>query len=315
MVARFLRWIFVLISGLALSCLAHPLINDYSGSDGDSNGLLAALAIALSSHGYIYVSDAGAGLLYRMDDMEGTGLINYNGSALGTPFSSPGGVTTDSLGRIYVASGNHIYRFDDMFGTNQVEYDGSAGSTPFAATRAVFVDSQFKIYVTDNNTDTLYRFDDMSGFNQTEVKGVFNNPQGLAVDSSGNVYVADTAFGTIQRFIGMTTSGSTTYNGSAGTTFSNPFNVALDSNGKIYVASIANGLYVFDDMSGTNQTQNNVSASGLSRGLAVDSLGRIYYSEFTQNNRIYRFDDINGTNATFFGGPFSQPIYMHVSGI
>lgn len=306
--------LIIYLALLTGQCVAHPIFGVFSEEKSDSD-FLGLLGLALLSKQYIFVADSGSNLLYRMDDMEGTGLISYDGSALGTPFSNPSGIAMDSLGRIYVASNARVYRFDDMLGTNQVEYDGNAVGNPFTQIKGLFIDSQDRIYATDNTNDRIYRFDDMQGAGQVEIaSGFFNNPQGIAADSSGNVYVSDTGTDTVMLFPDMGTSGSSNYNGnSMGTPFSNPFNVALDADGNIYVSCIGNGLYSFSDMSGSNQAQNNVTTSyGQPRGLTLDASNRIYFSEFTDNNRIYRMDTVDGSGIVFYG-PFSQPIYIFVS--
>ncbi len=294
-------------------CAAHPVFNLLDGDDSEDSLLQALLLIALTSRQYIFVADSGANLLYRMDDMQGSNLVSYDGSALGTAFSNPSGIATDSQGRIYVASNARVYRFDDMLGTNQVEYNGSAG-TGFAQIKDLFIDSQDRIYATDNTNDRIYRFDDMQGSNQIEIaSGFFNNPQGIAVDGSGNIYVADTAFGNVQRFPDMTGTGRVVYDGNIlGNAFQNPFNVAVDSQSNIYVACIGNGLFRFSDMTGSNQIENNVTTSyGQPRGLTVDSRSRVYFTEFLNNDRVYRMDSLDESGLVFYG-PFTQPIYIHV---
>ena len=295
-------------------CVAHPFFNFLDGNDSESSLLEAILLIALTSRQYIYVADSGTNLLYRMDDMEGTNLMSYDGSALGTAFSNPSGVATDSQGRIYVASNARVYRFDDMLGSNQVEYDGNVGTT-FAQIKGLSIDNQDRIYATDNTNDRIYRFDDMQGTNQIEIaSGFFSNPQGITVDISGKIYVADTALGNIQQFPDMSGTGRVTYDGIIlGNPFQNPFNVAVDSQSNIYVACIGNGLFRFSDMTGSNQVENNfVTTYGNPRGLALDSAGRIYFSEFTNNDRIYRMDSLDEAGLVFYG-PFTQPIYTFVS--
>ena len=134
----------------------------YTGCGTDGSG-------SESTHQKIYVT-ADSELIYRLDDMIGTGQVEYDGS-VGTSFSTPLCLFVDTAGRIYVADdGNSlIYRMDDMSGTNQVEYNGDVG-TQFTSCRSISMDAAGKIYVADEN-GLIYQMDDMSGTNQIEYDG------------------------------------------------------------------------------------------------------------------------------------------------
>lgn len=126
--------------------------------------------VQIDASNRIYLTDT-AGVIYRFNDMSGTGQTTYAGGS--TPFMAPASIDFDSAGRIYVADSGRgvLYRFDDMSGSNQTTYNGSKG-TQFRMPTHVHIDASDMIYVTDPNNDLLYSFSDMNGSNQVEYNGL-----------------------------------------------------------------------------------------------------------------------------------------------
>ena len=204
------------------------------------------------------------------------GFGNSDGTNSNAAFFQPYGIAADSTGNLFVAdTGNDAIRKVIQAGTNWV-VSTLAGSIPG------FVDG--------TNSDAQ-----------------FDYPAGIAVDAAGNLYVADFYNNAIRK---VTPSGGnwvvTTLagNGLRGTTdgtngvarFYHPTGVALDSAGRLYVADEGNNtvrrivpsgtnwvvttLAGLSGTSGTTDGTNTAARFAGPWGIAVDSSGRIYVSDF-----------------------------------
>ena len=142
--------------------------------------------------------------------------------------------------------------------------------------------------------------------------GQFSEPRGVAVAPDGAVYVVDSGNHCVQKF-----SADGTFvkrwgeHGNGAGQFEQPWGVAAGPDGNVYVADTWNHrIQKFDAegnfllmWGGFGQT---TLASGLEsqfwgpRGIAVDSLGRVYVTD-TGNKRIQVFD-ADGQFITQFGG-------------
>jgi hypothetical protein len=154
------------------------------------------------------------------------------------------------------------------------------------------------------------------------------SPGSIAVDSNGNVFIADWRNNRIRKVStngiittvagsGPTGVGVGSYSGDGGqatnATFSNPYMVTLDSNGNIFIGD--NGNYVIRKVA-TNGVISTVAGNGNSGysgdggyatnanlnpafGLAVDQVGNLYISDFS-DNRIRKVGT-NGIITTVVG--------------
>ena len=130
----------------------------------------------------------------------------------------------------------------------------------------------------------------------------FNHPAAVASDSSGNVFVADTVDNTIRKItpagVVTTFAGSPGIIGSADGTgssasFNHPTGIAVDSNGTVFVADLGNSTVrkitsagVVSTLAGTAGNSGYKDATGSAAlfgtpiGVAVDSSGNVYVSEY-----------------------------------
>jgi sugar lactone lactonase YvrE len=151
-----------------------------------------------------------------------------------------------------------------------------------------------------------------------------NNPNGVAVDSAGNVYIADynnnrvrkvtASTGVISNFAGSGAAGFSGDGGSAtAAQLNNPIAVAVDSSGNVYISDWSNQRIRKVSISGTITTVAGSNTAGYAGdggqatsaqinrpvGLALDSLGNLYFSDY-YNNRI-RMVTPTGTISTVVG--------------
>ncbi|MDP9068427.1 MAG: hypothetical protein M3N53_08820 [Actinomycetota bacterium] len=151
-----------------------------------------------------------------------------------------------------------------------------------------------------------------------------NGPQGLDVGPDGSIYIADRVNdrirkvapdGTITTVAGNGTKG---FGGDGGPAIaarlSSPYDVVVSEDGSIYVADTGNNRIRRIAPSGDISTFAGTGTAGFEgnggpaqdaklsspRGLALDTAGRLYISD-TSNNRIRRVNS-DGTIQTFAGG-------------
>jgi streptogramin lyase len=218
------------------------------------------------------------------------GFGNSDGTNFSAAFFQPFGIASSSSGTLFVAdTGNDTLRKVVQAGTNWV-VSTLAGSIPG------FVDG--------TNTDAQ-----------------FNYPAGIAVDATGNLYVADFYNNAIRKvapsganWVVTTVAG----NGSRGTAdgtngvarFYHPTGVAVDNAGRLYVADEGNNtvrrivpsgtnwivttLAGLAGTSGTADGTNTVARFAGPWGIAVDSAGKVFVSDFI-SSRLRRLVQ-SGTN-------------------
>jgi sugar lactone lactonase YvrE len=187
-------------------------------------------------------------------------------------FQSPGGVTVDSAGNVYVAdTGNNAIRKISPTG-KVITLAGQPGShggldrqgsaARFWAPFGITVDSAGNVLVAEVANSAIRKISaagqagTLAGLagNPGTNDGVgdnaqFRNPWGVAADRNGTVYVADTSSSTIRK---ITPAGAvSTFAGLAGNSgssdgvggqarFSNPHGVAVDGAGDIFIADTGN---------------------------------------------------------------------------
>ncbi len=224
---------------------------DYTGDGGPatSAALFLPIAIALDGAGTVYIADGPNGLR----KVDKNGIINSVPviSSFLSRIASPGGMTVDSAGNLYVSdlNGSAIYKLDKA-GVLTVVAGGAFGFSG-------------------------------DGGPATNAKLYF--PSGVAVDSAGNIYFADKGNnrvrkvdtkGIITTFAGTGTAG---YSGDGGLATSAKLGlnltaayqgVAVDSTGNVYIADPANNRIRMVNPAGIIST-----FAGNGTGFATGSLG------------------------------------------
>jgi sugar lactone lactonase YvrE len=134
----------------------------------------------------------------------------------------------------------------------------------------------------------------------------FDEPYGLALDSGGDLYVADrnndiirkiSSAGSVTTIAGLAGNGGSTDGTGSAARFDVPTGVAVDSSGNVYVADAGNNVIrkitssgVVTTIAGLAGTAGSVDGTGAAAnfsqpfGVAVDSAGNIYVSDFGNNS-------------------------------
>jgi len=206
-----------------ISTFAGNGTSDSSGDGGPatSAGLFLPIAIAVDGAGNVYIADPGEGLR----QVNTSGIINSVPviSSFLSKIASPGGMTVDSAGNLYVSdlNGSAIYKLDKT-GVLTTVAGGTFG---------------------------------FSGDGNLATKAALYFPSGVAVDKAGNIYFADKGNnrvrkvdtnGIITTFAGTGTAGYSGDGGPAtaaklGLNLTSAFQgVAVDSAGDVYIADPAN---------------------------------------------------------------------------
>jgi sugar lactone lactonase YvrE len=252
-----------------------------AGVSGSKDGIATAAlftdptGISADLSGNVYVSDDIEHVIRKITaDGRVSAFAGSNGNAgyidgAGSiaRFTSPGGLTVDGAGNLYVAdAGNNTIRKitpDGMVSTvagkaSTGSADGSASEATFATLDGLAVDASGAVYIADTSNHTIRKISpsgDVStvagmagvagssdGF-RSEAR--FNNPETVAVDPQGNVYVPDASNHTIRKIAadgavttlaGLAGSYGSTDGFGSQARFFYPFGLALDKGGNIYVA-------------------------------------------------------------------------------
>ena len=188
-------------------------------SDGDKNNaqFKPGNYIIADALGNLYISDAGNHRIRKIDQsgqvstIAGSGVAGYkDGNALTAQFNSPGGLTIDKLGNLFIVDkGNFRVRKISSDGVvttvagNGIEgdNDGINSDAQFNLdTRDIVADESLNLYLTDRNKIRKISSDGLvttiagstSGFQDGEgLSAKFNFPNGLSIDNTGKLYVAD----------------------------------------------------------------------------------------------------------------------------
>ncbi len=271
--------------------------NGFSGDNGPATAAQLSLpeSLAIDAGGNIYIADTGNNRIRKVSPQ---GIISTvagsdtgagdNGPAVNALLFQPSGLAFDSSGNLYIADtmNNRIRRVSPDGNIITVAGSGSAG---------------------------------YSGDNGFAVRAQLNHPEGLFVDRAGNLYIADTGNHTIRRVAGSLIT-TVAGNGAAGNSgdggpataamLFGPAAVAVDRNGNLFVADTGNNririvdptgkidAYAGDPTGLPGSSGDNGPARSATldtpRGLALDSAGVLYVSDYF-NNRIRRI--VPGTNV------------------
>lgn len=264
--------------------------NGGGGSSGDGGPATAAQigvqqAIAVDRWFNVYALTGNvirkitpAGIIDRIAG--GGASLGDGGPAIAAQLNTPGGMAVDTAGNIYIADTDHsrVRKINPAGIINTIAGDGSMG---------------------------------FSGDGGPGTAAKLGKPVGVVVDSIGNVYILDALFrnirklspgGIITAFAGSV-SGGGGFGGDGGPAsaalFYYPRSIAIDREGNLYIGDFSNQRIRKIDTAGIINTIAGMGASGYSgdgydataaqianpRGLAVDSSGNVYISDFS-NHRI-----------------------------
>lgn len=208
--------------------------------------LVAPLGVAAARDGVFYVSDAGAGLVYRYPG-RGSALESF---ATGVEWGRPVGVAVDTVRSriIVVDAGEHVARvlgFDGApqftigrrgAGRGEFNYPTFAAVAPDGA--IVVVDAMnFRIQVFTPDGEFVRAFGSAG-----DATGYFAAPKGICVDPDGHVVIVDTRFAAVHLYDlqGHLLLALGRY-GAEPDAFALPTGVACDQAGRFFVADTWNG--------------------------------------------------------------------------
>ena len=305
------KTIVMLISIVAAVCLFAPLsygsvkVESIKPSQGTNN----PYKIAVSSKGYIYVTDTGNNSIKKLDQ-SGKLLSSFGAYGEGVgQFKQPQGIAVDTNDNVYVSdTGNNRIQIlhDDgvniYYAGNISSYgDGSALRLP----RAIKIDDSGMIYVVDGsnrvvkmtkNGSIVQVVEGAEGARASDESSEYlSTPYGEDIDKYANIYIADTRNNTVKKY---SSGGDLLLNygkfGQGNGQFLFPNDVAVASDGYIYVADTGNhrvqkfdgfGNYVATIGSMGKGTDQFISP----RGLFIDNKNGYLYV-ISANDRIQKYD-------------------------
>ena len=291
--------------------------------------------LAFDSSGNLYISDAGAHRILRVDGtgvmttVAGTGLQGFSGDggpATNAALYRPSGIAFDSQGNLFISDSwnNRIRKIDragiitTVAGTGDWEFAGDGGpaaSASLVRPHSIALDDGGNLYVSDSWNNRIRKIDragiittvagtgasGFSGDGGLATNASLDWPSGIAFDSQGNLFISDSGnnrirkidrAGIIMTVAGTGDFGSGEYPGEGGPAanapLDSPDDVSFDRDGSLLVAehqrirkvdsagiitTVAGGWF------GGGDCGPSLDASILAVGLAVDTAGRIYFSD------------------------------------
>ncbi len=289
------------------------------GADGEMN---APRGIAIHPDGSLLVADSRNNRLLHFD-AEGNILQTFGETSPGCPYDQlppadvPLGTFCEPWAAAYSPDGRWMYVADTWNHRIQkltaegmpVKAWGTAVYNPVSSEpyglwgpRGVAVDTDGRLLVADTGNKRIVIYDQEGNFISQFgggglAPGQLEEPVGLAFDSQGQLYVADTWNQRIQVFFpsgdSFAPSSEWTINGWNDETLNNKPYLAVDVLGNVF-ATDPEGFRVLQFTSigefirtwGSHGT--GIENFGLASGIAVDSQGRVWVSD-ASNNRLMRF--------------------------
>jgi hypothetical protein len=235
-----------------------------TNSTGTSATFYYPRGLALDGQGNLYVSQGEYGNSGIRKIVLATGAVttlagntgsgNQDGTGSNAYFSTPGSITYDGQGNLYVADqpNNNIRKI--VIATGVVTTVATGFSNPMGIAYDggnLYVTEQgnnrIRKIVISTNTITTLAGSGGGGFaDGTGTAASFYSPIGITADGSGNLFVADfnnnrirkivISTGVVTTFAGNGSGGSTDGIATTTATFSNPAGIAMGANGYLYVS-------------------------------------------------------------------------------
>lgn len=249
--------------------------------------LVALVAFVVAVVGYLSTGSSGPS-----KQASGQSVLPFNGIDFRL---SPGGVTLDSAGNVYVTS-------EGMYGRVVKLTSGSDATTvlPFNGLyqpQGLAVDGAGTVYVADFNNRVLSMAAGSNDQKPLPFTGL-NYPEGVAVDNQGAVYVADRGNSRVVKLAaGSQNQTVLPFNG-----LNNPDGVAVDPAGNVYVADTDNNRVVKLDAASNTQSELPFHDLSVPWGIAVDNGGTVYVTEHDKSDVVkYPPGATTGTVLGFTG--------------
>lgn len=249
--------------------------------------LVALVAFVVAVVGYLSTGSSGPS-----KQASGQSVLPFKGIDFRL---SPGGVTLDSAGNVYVTS-------EGMYGRVVKLTAGSDATTvlPFNGLyqpQGLAVDGAGTVYVADFNNRVLSMAAGSNDQKPLPFTGL-NYPEGVAVDSQGGVYVADRGNSRVVKLAaGSQNQTVLPFNG-----LNNPDGVAVDPAGNVYVADTDNNRVVKLDVASNTQSELPFHDLSVPWGIAVDNSGTVYVTEHDKSDVVkYPPGATTGTVLGFTG--------------
>ncbi|OBJ04961.1 serine/threonine protein kinase [Mycobacterium sp. 1482292.6] len=249
--------------------------------------LVALVAFVVAVVGYLSTGSSGPS-----KQAGGQSVLPFNGIDFRL---SPGGVTLDSAGNVYVTSqgmyGRVVKLAADSQATTVLPFNG------LYQPQGLAVDGAGTVYVADFNNRVISMAAGSNSQKELPFTGL-NYPEGVAVDSQGAVYVADRGNGRVVKMAaGSTTQTVLPFNG-----LNNPDGVAVDPAGNVYVADTDNNRVVKLDAASNTQSELPFHDLSVPWGIAVDNSGTVYVTEHDKSDVVkYAPGATTGTVMPFDG--------------
>lgn len=231
-------------------------------------------------------------------------------TSVGSQFSQPFGVATDSQGNLYVGDSS-THSISELVAVN-----GAIPASPTIRTLVsgwslvtspwnLTVDHSGNLYIADFSKGTIQELPAVNGSIPSPATLItlatgLGSLGGLAVDETGNLYFSDYYNGAVKQILAV--------NGSIppsptivtlATGFTNPEGLAMDAGGDIFVAdSNAGALKVIVAVNGTipatPRINTLVTGFGSPHSIALDSTGNLYFSDYNKN-AVYEVLAVGGS--------------------
>ena len=245
--------------------------------------------LTTDSAGNLYVGDFSSGTVYK-EAMSGSVATE---TVIATGISSPGALSVDGAGNVYVAAPGNADKKIWLFSYNSSNNSYTKSALFSCATNCfgVTVDGAGDVYYADGSVVYL---ETLSGglYTQTQLASGLNNVTSIGIDPSSNIYLAD-AGGAIYKLAAGTYTKSTVVSG-----LSNPNGLVVDAAGNIYFDTTTSDAVFRYIPTGANTYSSSIFASTTSapNGIAFSPQGVLYYS--AGSSTIYAVNMKAATDTT-----------------
>ncbi len=302
------------------------------GSPGSGEGQFNLPAeVDVDQAGNVWVGDRSNNRV-QLFDLNGNYVAQFGvyGSGNGQfNFTSPLGIASDGMGRIWVTDPNNsraqkwvvstyvppdIPTYSSSFGTN------GSGNGQLKAPADAAIDAKGNIWVADKGNNRIQQFNPGGEYfskfgSEGTGNGQLKGPSALAIDAKGNIWVVDHGNHRVQKFNEkgeyLTKFGAY---GSTNGLFNGPEGIAIDAKGNIYVSD-SSRVQKFNE-AGEFLKRLGTKGSGAGQisepgGIDIGPNGSVWIADWA-NNRVTVFDEA-GEYVRQFGtsgsgdGQFKHP--------